>query len=157
MSSMTSRAAASARRLRHPLRLALGLGVVLLLAGLGALAAEAQGRLDAAEVAVSFTPEESAAFGEDVDGLIASLQISALTRGLLTGADVARYRVEILESDDGNGGITIEEESQRVVSSQGMGWHAGPTTLPAFVGLLIILGSLFFGAARWHARRAGQV
>lgn len=139
------------------MRLALGLGVVLLLAGLGALVMEAQGRLDAAEAAVAFTEEERAAFGEDADGLTASLQISSLTRGLLTGADVPRYRVVGLESDDGNGGVSIEEESPRIVSKLGMGWHAGPTTLPAFVGLLIILGSLFFGAARWHARHAERV
>lgn len=154
MSSTSSRTVASARRRFRPVRLALAVGTVLLIVGLGLVVADADSRLDAAERAVSFSAEEEAQLGEDAEGYIDYLQLSAFLRSMLVGTDVPTYEVRRLENADADDGFTIDESPQYVVAPMMISWHALPVTLPAFCGLALVLATLFFGAGRWHRRSA---
>jgi hypothetical protein len=124
-------------------------GTVLLLAGLGMLVMDAQGRLDAVERSIEFTADEAELSGEDANGLLTYLRSSSFMQSLTTGADVPTYTIH---SMDDEGGFSIEEDHQRVIYSMTPTWHLVPTTLPAFAGLSLMLGSLFIGAASWRRR-----
>lgn len=143
---------ASARSWRLTMRMALA-GALLLGAGIGLTAVDAQGRVDAANTAFDLTAEEIAQLEEaDVTALGENSYRGWLVfASMATGADVPEFTVE----SGGGGSVSWRPDEIPIVYSNVYtvgGWQPRPLAGVTLAGLALLVGSLFIAAARWRPR-----
>lgn len=127
-------------------------GILLLLIGVGMVAAESQLRVDAATDAVHLTFDQLDQLSEaGIDDIgQGSYRDWLITVGMTTGGPMQKLVLDISESDEGVMWSWAPENAP-LVSSPG-GWQPKPLAFVAFAGLALIIGSLFMAASRWRPR-----
>ncbi|MET1051008.1 MAG: hypothetical protein ABWX65_00070 [Mycetocola sp.] len=128
-------------------------GAVLLGAGVGVMAVEAQLRIDAATAAATLSPEEEAQLAEaGIDDIGQESAVGWLiTSSMYLGTPVPDLTLYVEEMEDGNSSVSWGPSESPIVVRMG-GWQPQPIAMLAVAGLGMLIGSGFVAAARWAPR-----